>query len=297
MPTLSDAACRLISRPPTTRTSPNGTTANVISTGTTLRIGAMKWSRRSVPAGTTSSFTRNLTGSATSVFTRPSAATPKIEARFAPMRSWMSALTFRSKNTPRAITWSATSTAKSAFAAAMASSTATLLARQPLDQGERARHVEVLVVLGVVDLEAGRGAAGGEALDLLEGEAPVAGALAVPDPEAVLERALDVDRAAERAGEIPAELDVPAALRLLPVHRVEGRDRGDPRERKLHQLRDVLEHRQREPAELALREPEGRHERGAPRGVAEKNLAVLGERRGGEARRFRLSGHTRPRSC
>src|SRR6185369_7998937 len=225
--------------------SPNGTTANVISTGTTLRTGAMKWSRRSVPAGTTSSFTRNLTGSATSVFTRPSAATPKIEARFAPMRSWMSALTFLSKNTPRLITWSTRRTEKSAFAAAMASSTATLLARQALDQGERARHVEVLVVLAVVDLEAGRGPAGGETLDLLEREEPVTGALAVPDTEPVLERTLDVDRAAERSGEIPSELDVPAAFRLLPVHRVEGRDGGDPRERQLHQLGDVLEHRER----------------------------------------------------
>src|SRR2546427_7400381 len=213
MPTFSGAACRSITRSPTRSTSPNGTTAKVTSTGASVSTGARKWSSRSVPAGTTSSFSRNLTGSATSVFTNPSAAMPKIDARFAPMRSWMRALTFRSKKTPRPITCTTSRTMKSALAAAIATS-ATLPARQALDQRERARHVEVLVVLLVVHLQTGRRAARGQALDLLEGKAAVGRALAVADAEPRLERSLDVVRTTQRAGEVPADLDVPAPLRL-----------------------------------------------------------------------------------
>src|SRR5256886_444997 len=157
MPTFSSAAWRLMVRPPTWSTSPNGTTAKVTSTGTRLSTGARKWRTWSVPASTTSSFKRNLIGSATSVFTSPRPAKPRMAARFAPMRSWMSALTFRSKNTPRPITCTTRRTMKSDFAAVMATSATALPAGQALDQGERARHVQVLVVLLVVHLEAGGG--------------------------------------------------------------------------------------------------------------------------------------------
>ncbi len=74
-------------RSPTRSTSPKGTTAKVTSTGTRLSTGARKWRRWSVPASTTSSFKRNLIGSATSVFTSPKPAKPRMAARFAPMRS------------------------------------------------------------------------------------------------------------------------------------------------------------------------------------------------------------------
>src|SRR5437879_568431 len=283
-------------RPPTSSTSPNGTTAKVTSTGTRLSTGARKWSRWSVPASTTSSFKRNLIGSATSVFTSPKPAKPRMAARFAPMRSWMSALTFRSKNTPRPITCTTRRTMKSDFAAVMATSTA-LPAGQALDQGERARRVQVLMVLLVVHLEAGSGPARRQALDLLERELPVGRALAVVDAEPRLERVQDVLRAAQRAGEVAAHLDVPAPLRLLPVHGVEGGDRGHPGERQLHQLRHVRQGGQREPAELALREPEGRHEGRAARRVAREERLVLGERGRGEVGTSGVSGHTRPRSC
>src|SRR5437773_2599692 len=215
-------------RPPTWSTSPNGTTAKVTSTGTRLSTGARKWRTRSLPAGTTSSFRRNLIGSATSVFTSPSPAKPRMAARFAPMRSWMSALTFRSKNTPRPITCTTRRTMKSAFAAVMATSPTALLAGQALDQDERARDVQVLVVLLVVHLQAGGGPAGGQALDLLERELPVTRALAVADAEPRLERVQDVPGTAQRAGEVAAHLDVPAPLRLLPVHGLAGGDRGHP---------------------------------------------------------------------
>src|SRR6267142_3884283 len=221
MPMLSSAAWRFTTRPPTSSTSPKGTTANVTSTGTRLRIGASEWSRRSLLAGTTSSFSRNLIGSATSVFTSPSPAKPKIAARLAPIRSWMSALTFRSKKTPSPITCTTSRTMKSAFAAAIATSTATLGAGQALDQRERGGDVETLVVFLVVHLEDGCGATGREALDLLEREAAVGSPLAVPDAETLLDGTLDLARATELTGEVPAELEVPPSLRLLPVHRVE----------------------------------------------------------------------------
>src|SRR5438552_1271430 len=294
-PTLSSAPCRLITRPPTSSTSPNGTTAKVASAGTRLAHGARKWSSRSASAGVMSSFRRNLIGSATSVFTRPSPAKPKIAARLAPMRSWMRALTLRSKNTPRPITWIARKRAKRTFAAAMATSGATLRVGQPLDQGERPLDGQVLVVLGVVHLQDGRRVAGGEALDLLEREAPVGGLLAGTDAEPLLERGPRVVRPAQGARQVAADLEVPAARRLLPVHGIERRGGGHPRERQLHQLGHVLEDRQREPPDLALRGPRGGQQGRAALGVAGEDRPVLAEDGVGEARA--LSGHTRLRSC
>src|SRR2546427_10760323 len=93
----------------------------------------------------------------------------------------MSALTFRSKNTPRPITCTTRRTMKSDFAAVMATSATALPAGQALDQGERARHVQVLVVIVVVPLEAGRGPARRQALHLLEPALPGRRALAALD--------------------------------------------------------------------------------------------------------------------
>src|SRR5262245_58405126 len=227
----------------------------------------------------------------------PSPAKPKIDARFAPMRSWMRALTLRSKKTPSAITCRTSRMVNTVLAAAMAISTPTLFARQALHQGERARHVEVLVILGVVQLEDRRRAARGETLDLLQREPSVGRALTVTDVEARLERALDVGGPAQRTREVATHLDVPASLRLLPVHGVEGGDRGHPGERQVHQLGDVLEDGRRQPAELALREPERGHEGGPPFGVAREQTLVLRERGRGEARRDGrgVGGHTRRR--
>src|SRR5205809_838803 len=141
---------------------------------------------------------------------RPSPAKPKMAARLAPIRSWISALTLRSKNTPRPITWSARKRAKRTFAAAMATSGVTLGAGQALDQGERPLDGQVLVVLRVVDLEHGRRVAGREALDLLEREPSVRGLLAGTDAEALFERGPDVVRPAQRARQVAADLEVPA---------------------------------------------------------------------------------------
>jgi hypothetical protein len=77
-------------------TSPNGMTAKVTSAGNTAMQGASVCSSRSAPRGMMSSLVRNLSGSAISVLTRPAPAKPKIAARLAPMRSWISALPLRS---------------------------------------------------------------------------------------------------------------------------------------------------------------------------------------------------------
>src|SRR5579885_1867615 len=295
MPTSRCAAWRSIVRLPPTSTSPNGMTAKAASAGTRLTSGASACSVRSAPAIRTSSFKRNLIGSATSVLTSPRPAKPRIAARLAPMRSCMSALALRSKKSPRLITCSMSRIMNAASALAMAASASTRsLRREPVDPRAPRRHVEVLVVGAVVELEHGGRVARAEALDLLQGEAAVGRALAVADAEPRLHGGEDVFRAAQGAGEVAADLQPVARRRLRPVHRVEGDDRRHPRERQLHQPRDVLLDCRREPAELALREPERRHERGAARGIAREDLVVLGERR---RREFRVSGHTLLRSC
>src|SRR2546426_10640812 len=103
----------------------------------------------------------------------------------------MSALTFRSKKTPSPITCRTRRTMKSDFAAVMATSATALPARQALDQGERARHVQVLVVLLVVHLEAGSGPTRRQALDLLQREPPVGRAPPLADAEPPPERMPD----------------------------------------------------------------------------------------------------------
>src|SRR5262245_48444440 len=270
-------------------------TANATMAGTTASTGASQCSTRSAPAICTSSLSRNLIGSATSVFTAPSAATPKMAARFAPMRSCMSALPLRSKNSPAAITCSMRIRMKAASATAITTSISMgSLARQPVDEGHRAGDVEVLVVLLVVHLHDGRRSAGAEAFDLLQLEAAIGRLLAVGNPEPILDGAEDMLRTAQRTREVAADLEAIARWLRLPVHRVEGGDRRHPRQRQLHELRDVGHHRLGEPAELALREPERRHEGGAALRVVVEDLAVLTERCRGEPRAI---GHTRPRSC
>src|SRR2546425_12743580 len=104
----------------------------------------------------------------------------------------MSALTFRSKKTPSPITCTTRRTMKSDFAAVMATSATALPAGQALDQGERARHLQVLVVLLVVHLEAGGGPTRRPALDLLQREPPVGRAPALAGAEPRLEPLQDL---------------------------------------------------------------------------------------------------------
>src|SRR5262249_10496341 len=207
-------------------------------------------------------------------------------ARFAPMRSWMMALTLRSKYTPMAITWSAISSMTTALAQAMATSTPITvpspiptrsLGGEPVEQRFERRHVQVLVVGRVAHLHHRRGAAAGQTLDLLEGEAPVGRLLARPDVEAALDAGTQVIRSTERAGQVDAQLQVMPSLRLRPEHGVERYHRRHPRERDLHQLGDVFLHRQRQPAEFALRKPERREQCGAAFGVARQDVAILSE--------------------
>src|SRR5581483_6441267 len=101
---------------------------------------------------------------------------------------------------------------KRTLAAAIATSTTRgLLVRHPVDQGEDAVDRQVLVVPGVVHLHCRRSTAGREALDLLQRKPPVRRLLAVRDAEPVLDGEADRIGAAERAREVPAELEmVPA---------------------------------------------------------------------------------------
>src|SRR5262249_15280408 len=310
MPTSSDAACRLIVRPAISRTSPNGITANAAMAGTTAITGASVCSRRSAPAGRTSSLRRNFTGSATRVLMIPWPAKPKMAARLAPMRSWMMALTLRSKKTPMAITWSAMRSITTALAHAMATSIPIVtpgrapprrvqrsVGGEALEERLERGDVEALVIGRVAHLHHRRRPTARQALDLLERETAVGGPLLRADAETALDDRAELLRAAQRSRQVDAELEMVPPLRLGPEHRVE-RDHGrHPRERDLHQLGDVLLHRQREPAELSLRQPERREQRRAALGVAPENLAVLRERGFGEPRLGGISGHIHPRSC
>src|SRR5687768_10935118 len=90
-----------------------------------------------------------------------------------------------------------------------------------LEQAIHGRLVEVLVEGALVDLEHGGGAAGGQALDLLEREAAVRRGLADADAELPLEVRDDALGAHDRAGERAAHLEHVTADRLEVVHRVE----------------------------------------------------------------------------
>ena len=81
--------------------------------------------------------------------------------------------------------------------------------------------VDLLVEL-VVDHHDRRGAAAGEALDELDRDLAVRRDFAGVGVEILLERRAGLVAAHQRAGQRAADLDVPAADRLLPEHRVEG---------------------------------------------------------------------------
>ena len=86
--------------------------------------------------------------------------------------------------------------------------------------------------------------------------------------------------------------------RLLPVHRVERRDRRRPTRAAAPSARRRTPCTgERQPAELALREPERRHERRAPLRIAGEDLAVLARAPPRRSAAPALSGHTRRRSC
>src|SRR5690606_32913041 len=90
----------------------------------------------------------------------------------------------------------------------------------------------------LVDHDDGRGAAGGEALDKLDGGFAVGGDRAELDAELVLERVAGLVAAAQGAGEGAADLDVAAADGGAAEHRVEGYDLEHVDELKLQFLRD-----------------------------------------------------------
>src|SRR2546423_6135391 len=115
-------------------------------------------------------------GSAISVLTRPvfQGSTPKIYARLAPMRFWISAEPLRSTHSRRTVSWRTISTTTSALIAAMPISnpipstrSVVSVAREALDQLTRALGSEVLVVI-VVHLHHRRRVTRRQALDLVE---------------------------------------------------------------------------------------------------------------------------------
>src|SRR5262245_28897836 len=148
-----------------------------------------------------------------------------------------------------AITWRAIRSMTTALAQAMAISmpieepgvtSARSLGREPVEQGLERRNIEALVIRRVAHLHRWRRATAGETFDLLEGELSVRRALAGCDPEAAFDARPQLIRPPQRAGQVHAQLEVVAALRLGPEHRVEGDYRRHPREGDLHQVRDVL---------------------------------------------------------
>src|SRR5262249_50640811 len=172
-----------------------------------------------------------------SVLTMPCPAKPRIAARFAPIRSWMIALTLRSKYTPMAITWRAMSSMTTAFAQAIATSTVIggprtacrrSLGVEAVEEHLERGHVEVLVVGRVAHLHHRRRPAARETFNLLERVAAVGRALAVRDAETALDAGAQLIRSAERAGQVDAELEVMPSLRLLPRHNVERHDLRHP---------------------------------------------------------------------
>ena len=194
--------------------------------------GASVCSRRSAPAGTTSSFRRNLIGSATSVLMRPRPAKPKMDGAVgadavlddradlaleehahahhlqgdqqddedAPWRRrWRRRRPCVTRAASRSSSASARATSRFSWYSAL-----------------------FTCITGAVPQLA-------EALDLLEREAAVGACARRADAEPALDRGAELVGAAQRARQVAADLEVPAALRLLPVHRVEGRRPTSPR--------------------------------------------------------------------
>src|SRR5512136_1618191 len=92
---LRSATWRAIRRPPRVTASPKGTATTVTATKKKDKNGARVCRNRSEKDGTKSSLKIILRASAKG-WKRPKARTPKSEARLAPMRSCMTALSLRS---------------------------------------------------------------------------------------------------------------------------------------------------------------------------------------------------------
>src|SRR5262245_30848822 len=139
MPPPSSTACRLISRPPMTSTSPNGITAKVRKSGKTASHGASQWRNWSASAGTMSSLVMSFSGSAMNVLTMPrlkGRRPPKRFARFAPTRSWISAEPFRSTQSKRTVTCRQMTRATSARATTMITSIVSGPALVPVERAD-----------------------------------------------------------------------------------------------------------------------------------------------------------------
>src|SRR5262249_58312009 len=97
------------------------------------------------------------------------------------------------------------------------------------------RDVEALVIGRVAYLHHRRRATARQALHLLERETAVGGPLLGADAETALDDRAQLIRAAQRARQVDAELEMVPPFRLGPEHRVERHHRRHPRERDLHQ--------------------------------------------------------------
>src|SRR5579863_8344183 len=132
-------------------------------TGNSARNGPSACRNLSAPSGTKSSLVKSFNGSAISVFCRPRfgnpnrSPTPKIAARLAPTRSWISALPLRSNHSRIADRFSTTSKITIALIAPIRRSIATV--GQFVDQLDGGFGGEVFVEAVVVELQHRRGAA------------------------------------------------------------------------------------------------------------------------------------------
>src|SRR5262245_18809320 len=171
----------------------------------------MKCSSRSAPSGTKSSLVNIFTGSAMSVVTIPvfHGNTPKIAARLAPIRFWMSADPLRSTHSMKTVRCSTISNTTNALIAAIPISSPIRclaldrrsrrsVARQALDQLQRAPRGQVLVVV-VVHLHHRRRAAGGETLDFVERELAIRRGLAETHLQPLLDHPQDVVGSSQHA--------------------------------------------------------------------------------------------------
>jgi hypothetical protein len=146
------------------------------------------------------------------------------------------------------------------------------------------RSVGQILVIVVVDLHHRRRRAIAHAFDL--GEAPETIVADVPGLHAALVTGRDqIVRTAQHAGRRAADLHVIAAHGDQIVHGVEGRDLDHADDRHVEIARDILHHRDRQPAlgvgfgaDLTLGQIEQRHHRRAlaPFGIARDNDLGLG---------------------
>src|SRR5512146_1809865 len=284
------AACSVMVREPICTASPNGTTAKVIITGNSARNGARPWRNLSAPSGTKSSLVKSFSGSAISVLTRPRLGrpirlpSPVIEARLAPIRSWMSALPLRSNHnrTPARLSTITTTTIALMASISRSISTGGKLVDKPVD----GFLGQVFVVALVVELEHRRGGARGEAFDQAQGEFAVGGGLAGCDAERASDTTRDPLGTAQPARQVGANLEVPAPNRRAMEHRVEADHGVDVRGRQVHQAGDVFPDGERDPSDRASCDPQRGQQRGRTGRLTPKQRAVF-VKRGGRKADFR----------